>query len=740
MGFVNVATSQFRIVGPILDAVSPDGGVVGSTVTLSGEGFGTTSNTKVYFSSGTGRAAATISTISANSIQVTVPVGAIDGSVHAEVSGVPSNVLPFDIRLTLAGGSSFAGGYLAIDNQDRIYFTDGSASNVINRINQDGDGKVAVYVTTEQITGIVAAPAGDSLYFVTRGEPEYQGTLFRYGTGRIYELSLTGTATLKRTLPLPVYADAAGIDVVPPLAWVGATVPEAEEVLLQVNLQSGAIDELFQLPFSDLLWSDVNHHTDGTIYSSYFPPGGSIGWHLMHNTTDVYANGDVGAIDIDCLGRVRFTDVNNQRVLRYVSPGNATLVGPTRPFPMGVGLDSSGNIMVSTSDGIQRLSTAGAGVPSCSKNFLVEVSGDSARAWADYDPVQDLVTPNAQFVVLEACLGEPTLPRDSTDYVAWTHTDVDDPATDSGLDPNGATGNDNMGVLDGVAPFTQEGTYTLHEVAGEYRSAYGPNGCSKVRFRPTDAPGDNFEITVNATTRVGSNVAKTEIMTVWKRLHMEVDSMGEVVGPLDSDGDDALIGDVPDPDVAFAEGILAPAYIAVVPETSFDTGNVQFDAHLPDSSLASEEDQHAQYVTQGNRGRGSLSSTGTWWTYIQAAYEGDIEEDLDSDAKALLGVNSGLSGKWGFQFTETIRDAMQFAARDEAYGKRFNYVHEMGHQFGLDHPLNPDLVPSNLMQEPDFDANGFLTLGEPYVLPSDLRILRCSQPLPSGCRHPSRLP
>src|SRR5206468_7835955 len=135
------------------------------------------------------------------------------------------------------------------------------------------------------------------------------------------------------------------------------------------------------------------------------------------------------------------------------------------------------------------------------------LSGDLAKIYADYDPSTGTETPDSQFVVLTACLGDSSVPRASGDRVYWTWEDVDDPSTDPTIDPNGAqvcgpgVPCDNLGDPDGSLEFTQEGTFTLTVGAPgplQFGTAYGTVGssiCSKVRFHFTDAPGDNFKVT-----------------------------------------------------------------------------------------------------------------------------------------------------------------------------------------------------------------------------------------------------
>ena len=113
--------------------------------------------------------------------------------------------------------------------------------------------------------------------------------------------------------------------------------------------------------------------------------------------------------------------------------------------------------------------------------------------------------------------------------------DVDDPNEGKTIDPNGSEGLDNRGspkkgTLDALSAITD------------------PNGVATVEFSVTMQPGDNFKIvaTTNGeylnTLKVDSVKVKdgegntlptlmgkiTPMLTVWRKLHIEVDSMGKV--------------------------------------------------------------------------------------------------------------------------------------------------------------------------------------------------------------------
>ena len=82
--------------GPILTNLSPNGGPVGTAVTISGANFGATKGTSTVTFNGTN---ATPSSWSATSIVVPVPAGATTGSVMVTVAGVASNALPYTVAV-----------------------------------------------------------------------------------------------------------------------------------------------------------------------------------------------------------------------------------------------------------------------------------------------------------------------------------------------------------------------------------------------------------------------------------------------------------------------------------------------------------------------------------------------------------------------------------------------------------------------------------------------------------------
>lgn len=123
--------------------------------------------------------------------------------------------------------------------------------------------------------------------------------------------------------------------------------------------------------------------------------------------------------------------------------------------------------------------------------------------------------------------------------------DVDDPSNDPIIDPNGAAGNDNRGTpkagtlskdLSPNAP-----TSMCPDANGNCWAQTNNNGDATVEFTVTMNPGDNFMIAAstdptkftadaNGTPLSTADAKIAPMLTVWRRLHMEADSMGPVKG------------------------------------------------------------------------------------------------------------------------------------------------------------------------------------------------------------------
>jgi len=92
--FVLFGTVPLASAIPNITSLSVDRGPVGTAVTITGTGLGSSSTGTVTFN---GTQATNFSTWTATEIQTAVPVDATTGDVVVTVSGDPSNGEPFDV-------------------------------------------------------------------------------------------------------------------------------------------------------------------------------------------------------------------------------------------------------------------------------------------------------------------------------------------------------------------------------------------------------------------------------------------------------------------------------------------------------------------------------------------------------------------------------------------------------------------------------------------------------------------
>jgi len=130
--------------------------------------------------------------------------------------------------------------------------------------------------------------------------------------------------------------------------------------------------------------------------------------------------------------------------------------------------------------------------------------------------------------------------------IYFRNFDLDDPTADTTIDPNGTAGDDNRGSPTPGRLNGSNGQATVTAITDA-------NGAASVNFTVTMQPGDNFAIAasrnanqVEGVSVVGTNLIHgqqvlgvaaclpeaslcgTEMLTVWRRLHIERDSMGNV--------------------------------------------------------------------------------------------------------------------------------------------------------------------------------------------------------------------
>lgn len=133
--------------------------------------------------------------------------------------------------------------------------------------------------------------------------------------------------------------------------------------------------------------------------------------------------------------------------------------------------------------------------------------------------------------------------------VFFRNFDVDDPSTDPNVDDNGTDGNDNR-EMRGAPGAAGSFVNCAGLINGLCYGLTDTNGEASVEFTVTKQPGDNFVIAASTDNSYLNGVAingiglkdganqslpttrakRSEMLTVWRKVHIEVDSMAESTG------------------------------------------------------------------------------------------------------------------------------------------------------------------------------------------------------------------
>jgi hypothetical protein len=130
-----------------------------------------------------------------------------------------------------------------------------------------------------------------------------------------------------------------------------------------------------------------------------------------------------------------------------------------------------------------------------------------------------------------------------------------------------------------------------------------------------------------------------------------------------------------------ALNLFAPAYIR--PTYDLGAGSKQAGFNLNVEDVATNNDLSNQL----NAGRDFTSSDGYWVVYLQGAFQGSVTQDLDPNfGQTVQGFTLGLKVDGSLIFLETLRDTEMVLNITPGQYHQKTVVHEVGHQFGLDHP------------------------------------------------------
>lgn len=285
------------------------------------------------------------------------------------------------------------------------------------------------------------------------------------------------------------------------------------------------------------------------------------------------------------------------------------------------------------------------------------------------------------------------VPAIAGETVYFKNWDVDDPSTDdSPVDSNGASGSDNRGGDGSLSP-----SHDTTDASGE----------AEVTFTVSMQPGDNFKIAascwqakLNSMTQAQADaddpphcVKLSGMLTVWRKLHVDLDSMGQITG-------NEVTGDVND-----VEHLTEVTRLTL--------------SDFPDNF---EDEDHFKRITPGYpKGRIRLTKNGNstgWITVLDDYMSGDngdeaIDVALDEDLSDYDGGTFELQDDdwWGtdredidpISLPHTLNLSVMSEAMEEAYITVTTYDSQTDSTFQVN-VEDEDDAEENLYNE---DENGY---------------------------------
>jgi hypothetical protein len=723
----NNAAKPYILSPPILTAISPDHAKPGDTIILAGNGFSTTlSENLVYFDTVTQNPTSATET----SLTVTVPSAAPSCFVNVEVNYRPSNSLPFTLDIDI----------VLLDTSSVTYEDANSSLWVADRDYPSNADRIWEFVPPAPSWQKTQRPSSNIPYvsknFDSAGNIYYcNGLNSSFNQGQIAYIKPDNTMANFR---------AAGASSTDPVYCRGLAVPS--NATEPVFFLDGNLGNVRKVPLTAAI--DKNY---GNSTFTFNNPAGAI---LMDNTDLVISGtnaiykiasdetvttldtGYSGAAGIDWDGiYLLVADMSANKIIMFDPTDTAN-----KKWTLAESLNSPRAVAFGLNEQIFALEqTRFLQLPSPSltlkgANMYTEIP---TKIYADVNPETGQDQEDLQYVTLTVQITPLSLFPNASNLglVTWTYNDPDDPSDDAVIDPDGPSGNDNLGTFDDYPNvWEQVGSYTLNG-SGYSCTTRIVDGLSQVKFHPSDAPGDNFIVRVAITIpRFGTISVDSPILTVWKKLFVEVDAMGPVIGPFEDDDTAQWEASVPMPDISLFTNAFQAAYVDIA-----DAGGSQstVDFHYRVDMCSDNA-----LLTQINLAITSASSTGHWLAYLQGAYSiaecksgsgSNIICMMDNDPDGEIGgppctstaYPLGVVNRcWGpdvvgaLIFNEIIRDLAAQNGFDEERALQTSALHESGHQFNLEHRFTTD------------GSGGIMEIQAPQVNPQfnndDIRKIRTS--------------
>ena len=228
---------------------------------------------------------------------------------------------------------------------------------------------------------------------------------------------------------------------------------------------------------------------------------------------------------------------------------------------------------------------------------------------------------------------------------------------------------------------------------------------AEVTLRVSRQPGNNFKVTatseksysdalqINASgtgivdaqgrtlpTAIGK---RTDMLTVWRTLHVELDSMGLVAGNPPGEDDQLKNGDdVPGPDFfmkEFLEIAMSAAYVRVdYLDTKLGDDTVTFRLNVEDKDKQGNDDP-TQVLAAQDWDTFAQNQREYWVAYILIAFQGPAARDGDPDGEPTrLGITPLPSGGSLIYYEVNFEEVMPPSGEEQLV---ITFIHEPGHVF-----------------------------------------------------------
>jgi hypothetical protein len=278
-------------------------------------------------------------------------------------------------------------------------------------------------------------------------------------------------------------------------------------------------------------------------------------------------------------------------------------------------------------------------------------------------------------------------PADEGVTIYFAAADPDDPSANTApIDSNGSAGNDNRG-----------GAGSLSATSASTNA----QGIAATILTVSKQPGDNHKVRGAlraADLQFPERCRETPLLTVWRKLHVVVESMGDEGDFDEFDEDDTLRGDIPQPDTGAFADAFDDCYVTPVVEEDDDQEPWSYNFNGSYMEMTAYLAAH-RYDGEGQTQQ--YEADDYWQVYVIGIYQSsEAAHDNDPNSE-LCSVGGTQMGDYEVSYfaaevhRDEADDQWSWTAEEKTHAAQYTVLHEIGHHFGLEHQLGP--LPAHVM-------------------------------------------